>query len=195
MPTGCTQTLASCPSLLLAVYARTVVSEFAPVGRMAMSVSALAATSGTMAMPTGRHTVAVTGPARRSLEASYLVTRTAVSRASMRTQGRWHALFLALFSQVHGVVAGSVEGTASRAKHGPGSTTPKRRSYHAPLTGPVSSKILATATATATLSPASHGANCLAFDETKLHQAVGAYAECAQQRPSLAGAEVDAASN
>ena len=48
---------------------------------------------------------------------------------------------------------------------------------------------------TATPSPARHGAHCLAFDEPERHQAAWAYAERAQQRPSLTGAEVDTASN
>ena len=188
---------------------KTIASSFSPLlavkAYVAVSVSVVAAaTGGTMTMPSGRHAV-VTGPVRRSSEATYVEMRAAVFRASMRTHGRRHAVFLpALPSYALGVAAGSVEvATTRRAVHAPGRTTLRRRSTEsvgratgrtprpsqAPLTGPASSKMLVTATP----SPACHGANCLAFDEPQFHQAVGTYAERAQQRPSLVGAEVDAA--
>ena len=111
------------------------------------------------------------------------------------------------------MVADSVEATARRAVQWPRRAAARRRPTenmgramrraatpaHTRLSGPVSMKMLARATpspaARATPSPAGHGENCLAFNEPELHQTVGVYAERAQQGPSLAGAEVDAAGN
>ena len=177
------------------------------VGGASVSVSVLVATRGT-ATANGSHAV-VTGPDRRSLETTSVVTRTAVSRASVWTMGHGRALVSALLPPVHEVVAASVEGSTRRAVHGPRRTAASRtpteavdmgramgraaRPCHTPHTGPTSTKTLARARAT--LSPASRGADGLAFDEPELYQAVRAHTERAQQGPSLPRVEVDAASN
>ena len=67
------------------------------------------------------------GATTRPTQSSYdVVTRTAVSRASVRTQEKGHALFLTLLPHVYGWVAGSGERTR-RAVHGPGRTAARRK--------------------------------------------------------------------